>query len=162
MSYWLSRALQYGPQTLMTRPISTRTHGALDYAWASVAANAARVAASDATARCVRNAGVAAGINSMLTDYEAGVVRVMPMRVHLAVDFVIGASLVLSPLFLPKSARRSVALSVALGLTACAASLLTDARGQKREVAFAPSYELSEAVADPDVARRPHLRSHLE
>jgi hypothetical protein len=147
---------------LMTRPISTRTHGALDYAWASVAASAPRIAASDATARCVRNAGVAAGINSMLTDYEAGVVRVMPMRVHLAVDFVIGASLVLSPLFLPKSARRSVALSVALGLAACAASLLTDARGRKREVAFAPSYELSEAVADPDVARRPHLRSHLE
>jgi hypothetical protein len=147
----------------MTRPISTKTHGALDYAWASVAASAARVGdASDATARFVRNSGVAAGINSMLTDYEAGVVRLMPMRVHLAVDFVVGAALVLAPLFLPKSGRRSAALSVALGLTACAASLLTDARGRKREVGFAPSYELSEAVADPDVARRPHLRSHLE
>jgi hypothetical protein len=147
----------------MTRPISTRTHGALDYAWATVAASAPTAAdSSDATTRCVRKAGVAGGINSMLTDYEAGVVRVMPMRIHLAVDFIIGLSLVLSPLFLPKSARRSVALSVALGLTACAASLLTEPRGRRREVGFAPSYELSEAVADPDVARRPHLRSHLE
>jgi uncharacterized membrane protein YdfJ with MMPL/SSD domain len=147
----------------MPRPISTRTHGALDYAWVSVAASAARAAdASGATARLVRSSSVVAGINSMLTDYEAGMLRLMPMRVHLAVDFVIGAALVLSPLFLPKSGRRSVALSVALGLTACAASLLTDARGRKREVAFAPSYELSEAVVDPDIARRPHLRSHLE
>ena len=146
----------------MTRPITTRTHGALDYAWVSAAASAARAAnASGATARFVRSSSVAAGINSMLTDYEAGVLRLMPMRVHLAVDFVIGAALVLSPLFLPKSGRRSVAFSVALGLTACAASLLTDA-GRKRHAGFAPSYELSEAVVDPDVARRPHLRSHLE
>jgi uncharacterized membrane protein YdfJ with MMPL/SSD domain len=128
----------------------------------SAAASAARAAdASGATARFVRSSSVVAGINSMLTDYEAGVLRLMPMRVHLAVDFVIGAALVLSPLFLPKSGRRSVAFSVALGLTACAASLLTDA-GRKRHAGFAPSYELSEAVVDPDVARRPHLRSHLE
>lgn len=147
----------------MNRPISTRTHGALDYAWVSMAANAARAGdASGATTRFIRNSSVVAGINSMLTDYEAGMLRLMPMRVHLAVDFVIGAALVLSPLFLPKSGRRSVAVSVALGLTACAASLLTDARGRKRQVAFAPSYELSEAVVDPDIARRPHLRSHLE
>lgn len=147
----------------MNRPISTRTHGALDYAWVSMAASAARAGdASGATVRFVRSSSVVAGINSMLTDYEAGMLRLMPMRVHLAVDFVIGAALVLSPLFLPKSGRRSVALSVALGLTACAASLLTDARGRKRQVAFAPSYELSEAVVDPDIARRPHLRSHLE
>ena len=146
----------------MTRPITTRTHGALDYAWVSAAASAARAAdASGATARFVRSSSVVAGINSVLTDYEAGVLRLMPMRVHLAVDFVIGAALVLSPLFLPKSGRRSVALSVALGLTACAASLLTDA-GRTRHAGFAPSYELSEAVVDPDVARRPHLRTHLE
>ena len=147
----------------MPRPITTKAHGALDYAWVSAATSAARAAGtSGATARFVRSSSVAAGINSMLTDYEAGVLRVMPMRVHLAVDFVIGAALVLSPLFLRKSGRRSVAFSVALGLTACAASLLTDAGGRKRHVGFAPSYELSEAVVDPDVARRPHLRSHLE
>jgi hypothetical protein len=147
----------------MMRPISTRAHGALDYAWVSAAASVAAAAdASRATARFVRSSSVAAGINSMVTDYEAGVLRLMPMRVHLAVDFAIGAALVLSPLFLPKSGRRSVVLSVALGLTACAASLLTEARGRQRNRGFAPSYELSEAVVDPDIARRPHLRSHLE
>jgi hypothetical protein len=147
----------------MNRPISTRTHGALDYAWVSAAASAAGATdATHATARFVRSSSVVAGINAMLTDYEAGVLRLIPMRAHLAVDFVIGTALVLSPLFLPKSGRRSVVLSVALGLTACAASLLTDARDRKRSAGFAPSYELSEAVVDPDVARRPHLRSHLE
>ena len=147
----------------MTPLLSTRTHGALDYAWVSVAASAARAAdSSGATARLVRSSSVVAGINSLVTDYEAGVLRLMPMRVHLAVDFVLGAALVLSPLFLPRSSRRSVFLSVALGLTACAASLLTDAKGRKRNAGFAPSYELSEAVVDPDVARRPHLRTHLE
>jgi hypothetical protein len=147
----------------MARPISTRTHGALDYAWVTAAASAARAAdASGGTARFVRSSSVVAGINSIVTDYEAGVLRLMPMRVHLAVDFVIGAALILSPLFLPKSGRRSILVSVALGLTACAASLLTDAKGRKRNLGFAPSYELSEAVVDPDVARRPHLRNHLE
>ena len=31
-----------------------------------------------------------------------------------------------------------------------------------RAARFTPSRELSEAVADPDIAQTPHLRAHLE
>ena len=70
-----------------------------------------------ATARFVRSSSVGAGINSMLTDYEAGMLRLMPMRVHLAVDFVMGAALC-AVAIVPsevRSAGRSAA-SVALGV----------------------------------------------
>lgn len=140
--------------------ISTRTHSAIDYAWMSVAASLPK--AGDATTRLVRSAGAVAGISAMLTDYEAGMLRVLPMRVHLAFDFLMGAALVLSPLFLPGSDRRSTAVPVTLGIVACLASVLTETKEWKRRGTFAPSYELSEAVVDPDLARWPHLRSHLE
>jgi hypothetical protein len=142
--------------------ISTRTHSAIDYAWMSMAASVPRTAGvSDATTRLVRSAGAAAGITAMLTDYEAGMLRLLPMRVHLAFDFLMGAALVLSPFVLRRSNRRSAAVSVALGAVACLASLLTETKERTRP-SFAPSRELSEAVVDPDLERWPHLRSHLE
>ena len=54
----------------------------------------------------------------------------------LAVDFVIGGAGLL-PLFLPKSGRRSVVFSVALGIPDRVASLLTD-RWAQRHAGFAP------------------------
>ena len=54
------------------------------------------------TARLVRNAGTVAGLTAMMTNYEAGVVRVMPMRGHLALDFIMCTALLLSPLDLPR------------------------------------------------------------
>jgi hypothetical protein len=143
--------------------ISTRTHGAIDYAWMSMAASVPRAAGVDeATARLVRSAGTLAGMSAMLTDYEAGILRLVPMRMHLAFDFLMGAALMLSPVFLPQSKRRSAAVPVAFGVVACLTSLLTETKDRKRRATFAPSYELSEAVVDPDLARWPHLRSHLE
>lgn len=148
---------------VMYRVISTRTHGAIDYAWASLAAGApTMIDASSTTARIVRNAGAATGLMSMMTNYEAGVVRLMPMRVHLALDFLIGAALFLSPLMLPKGERRFALVPVTLGAVGILASVLTEKDPEAPSGTFTPSYELSEAVADPDIARRPHLRSHLE
>lgn len=118
--------------------------------------------AGSATAQLVRNAAVAAGFMSIVTNYETGMARLVPMRVHLGVDFLLGAALLLSPLMLPKGERRFAAVPVILGAAGIIASLLTEADPEGSEAAFSPSYELSEAVADPDVARRLHLRHHLE
>lgn len=148
----------------MNRPISTRTHGMLDYTWAATArALPAMMSGAGATAGLVRQAGTAAGLNAMLTNYEAGIVRVMPMKGHLAVDFVLGAALMISPLFLPRSERRYAAIPVLLGAVGLLASLMTETMSpSERADVFTPSRELSEAVADPDIARTPHLRAHLE
>ena len=145
----------------MNRPISTRTHGMIDYAWATTAGALPRMMnGATATARLVRRAGTAAGFNAMITNYEAGLIRVMPMKGHLAIDFVMSATLMMSPFFLPRSERRYAAVPVLLGAVGFLAGILTEATSPNERVVegFTRSRELSEAVADPDVARPPHLR----
>ena len=82
------------------RVISTRTHGAIDYL-----TGAGRLAApsllgiSDelAATRTLRAAGLAATAYSLLTDYEFGLVRVIPMPIHLAMDAASGVLVDASP-----------------------------------------------------------------
>ena len=148
----------------MYRPISTRTHGLIDYAWATTAGTLPKmIDGATATARLVRSAAASASANSMVTNYEGGVVRVMPMRMHLAMDALLGTALILAPLFLPRDERRYAAIPVVLGAVALITGMLTR-RDAPAELTgeFMPSHELSEAVADPDVARWPPLRGHLE
>jgi hypothetical protein len=113
----------------MNRPISTKTHGMIDYSW-SAAATLVPQAIDDApqTARLMRGAGMAATASSMMTNYEAGLVRVMPMKGHLAVDFVMNAMLVASPWFLPRSERRYAAIPVAFGAMGLITGLMTQTR----------------------------------
>lgn len=148
----------------MNRPISTRTHGMFDYAWATTAgALPAMMHGATATAHLVRQAATAAGLNAMMTNYEAGIMRVIPMKGHLAIDFVMCSALVMSPFFLPRSERRYAAVPVLLGIVGFLASIFTETTSPNERVeGFTPSRELSEAVADPDVVRMPHFRSHVE
>jgi hypothetical protein len=148
----------------MYRPVSTRTHGLIDYAWATTAGTLPKMMnGATATARLVGGAAAAASANSMVTNYEGGMLRVMPMRMHLAIDVMLGAALVLAPWFLPRAERRYAAVPVALGAVALLTGLLTKKDAPPELTAeFTPSHELSEAVADPDVARWPPLRAHLE
>jgi hypothetical protein len=148
----------------MNRPISTRAHGLIDYAWITTAEALTRMMnGATTTARLVRRAGVAAGFSSMVTNYEAGALRLMPMKGHLAVDAVMCTALILSPLYLPRAERRYAAIPFLLGAVGLIASALTETTSStESSEGFLPSRELSEAVADPDVMRNPTLRMHLE
>jgi hypothetical protein len=87
----------------------------------------------------------------------------MPMRMHLAMDVMLGAALVLAPWLLPRAERRYAAVPFALGAVALLTGLLTKKDAPPKLTSeFTPSHELSEAVADPDVARWPPLQAHLE
>ena len=82
-------------------------------------------------------------------------------KAHLAMDVVMCGALLLSPFFLPRSRRRYAAIPMLLG----GAGLLTSMMTQMESTAdsgFRPTRELSEAVADPDNARAPHLHLHLD
>lgn len=148
-------------EAFMERPISTKAHGVIDYAWTAAAGSASNwMNAGPSTARLIRNAAALAGLSSLCTNYEAGAIRALPMRAHLSVDALICAALVLSPFFLPRVERRYTIVPVLLGAVGLVTSLLTQTE-LPRQRRFSPSRELSEAVADPDVARLPHLRSHL-
>lgn len=82
------------------RVIPTSVHGVLDYATGSVLLAAPELLGlKDAprAALTTRLAGAGATAYSLTTDYELGVIRVLPMPVHLALDAMSGALLAASP-----------------------------------------------------------------
>lgn len=112
----------------MNRPISTQTHGVIDYTWAAAAeALPESMSGAPRTGSLLAGAGVAAIVSSLLTNYEAGLVRVMPMKGHLAVDFALCAVLLVSPLFLPASERRYAFIPVFFGAVGLLTGLMTQA-----------------------------------
>jgi hypothetical protein len=153
----------------MTKPISTRTHGIIDYGWAAAATALAR-RADDApsTARLLRNAATLTTATSAITNYEYGAMRLLPMRGHLAFDFAVCSALIVSPLFLPESERRHALIPAALGLAGIITGVLTRPRsplelGDEFGGLYGGGREVSMvADQDPDVAVSPHLRPRLE
>lgn len=76
------------------RVISTRTHGAIDYA---TGAGLLGISDEPAASRTLRAAGLAAMAYSLLTDYEYGLLRIILMPAHLAMDAASGVLLAASP-----------------------------------------------------------------
>ena len=82
------------------RFIPTRTHGVIDYLMGALLILAPYLLGfADGTAAQWIPQGVGAALigASLLTDYELGVVRVIPMPVHLFLDVAAGALLAVSP-----------------------------------------------------------------
>jgi len=80
--------------------ISTKAHGAIDYLTGTgLLAVPPLLGISDepAASRALRAAGLAAMAYSLLTDYEFGVVRIIPMPAHLAMDAASGVLVAASP-----------------------------------------------------------------
>ena len=82
------------------RFIPTRTHGILDYVVGALLIVVPYVLGfADGTAAqwVPQFLGLVAIGGAMMTDYELGVVRVIPMPVHLGIDIASGVLLALSP-----------------------------------------------------------------
>ena len=82
------------------RIIPTQVHGVLDYATGGALLSAPGLLGLGdvpASARVLRLAGGGATLYSVLTDYELGVVKLIPMPFHLALDAASGAFLASSP-----------------------------------------------------------------
>lgn len=83
------------------KPISTRMHGMLDYVVGLVlllAPNLFGFADADSAAVWVaRLIGCLTILQAIITRYELGLLKLVPMRLHLFNDFVAGAFLAASP-----------------------------------------------------------------
>jgi hypothetical protein len=93
---------------MKTRVIPTKTHGIIDYVTApalTAAPDLLRLDGGRPSSLTPRVLGTGAAVYSALTDYELGVRRVIPMRIHLLLDAVSGAALATAP-WLFGSARR--------------------------------------------------------
>ena len=92
------------------RVIPTKVHGAVDMATGPVliaAPTLLRMNGSKGATIPPRAVGAAAIVNALLTDYEFGLKRLLPMRTHLALDAVGGVTLAATP-FLTRASKKGV------------------------------------------------------
>jgi hypothetical protein len=122
--------------------MSTRTHGVLDLLTAGTLVALPRMLG---WGERVTNTltGVALGSlgYSLLTNYEFGLIRILPMRAHLAIDALSGAALCASPAMFPEEDRSTHAALVALGLFEIGAGMMT-----QPEPYSAESYQMARSL----------------
>ncbi len=107
--------------------LSTRTHGILDYLTAGTLMAMPRAMGwSENVTRFLTGAAVGTIGYSLLTRYEFGAVKVLPMRAHLALDAFSGVTLAASPLVFPDEEPEVKQALIGLGLFEIAAALTTD------------------------------------
>lgn len=80
---------------MSARPLSTIQHAAIDYTWSLLMPLVPRVFGWNRQVTHICDSVAALGaVQSVMTDYEAGIVPVLPMQAHLAMDGLIGAGLI--------------------------------------------------------------------
>ena len=92
------------------RVIPTKVHGAVDMATGPALIAAPTLLRMDGNKGATippRAVGAAALDNALLTDYEFGLKRLLPMRTHLALDAVGGVTLAATP-FLTRASKKGV------------------------------------------------------
>ena len=101
----------------MRRPISTRTHGVLDYMTAGLLVTLPRALGwGDGVTRLLDASAATTVAYSLLTRYEMGLVKALPMKAHLALDAVQGGALIGASAFLQDEDPEVRATLAALGV----------------------------------------------
>ena len=111
----------------MAKPISRKQHAFVDFASAAVELALPRVLdAGPAARRLLTFSGTNAALLGLLTRHELGLIKLVPMRAHLALDGVFAAGFLAAPWFLDDEDAEVRAAIVALGVLGGLAALLTD------------------------------------
>jgi hypothetical protein len=108
--------------------ISTKLHGVLDYAGGAGSLAAPKLLRDRRAGILLAATGAGTLATSSLTDYEVGVVRKLPMRVHLLADAGTGALLLAGAYLLSRSKAKVLdwAPLAVVGVTEVAAAALTE------------------------------------
>lgn len=118
----------------MAKLFSTKTHGVLDYASVGTLLALPRMLGwSSSATSLVTNSALATLGASLLTRYELGVIKVLPMRGHLALDAMNGLLLAAAPLLLPDEDSSTKALLVGCGVFELLAAFSTETEPTYRE-----------------------------
>lgn len=132
--------------------ISTKVHGYVDYATGALLLAAPRALGlrDRRSANALRVAGGGALAYSLLTDYELGVQRLLPMKAHLALDAGSGLALLTSPwrrgyAFRGPSEWLPLVLAGVSEIAAAALTQTTPGDGAAAASAFGPSSSTSPA-----------------
>jgi hypothetical protein len=121
----------------MMKPISTRTHGIIDYAYGgALIALPFLMHWNRRAARLSIGAGLATLGVSMVTNYECGVVRLLPMKAHLAMDAAETSMLMGAPKTLGSMENGAGRVLAILGALGAAVGAMTQTRSpyERREL----------------------------
>jgi hypothetical protein len=111
----------------MRKPISTQTHGVLDYLTAATLATLpGMLGMSERTTRALQMMAVGKLCYSLFTDNELGVVRAIPMKAHLAMDAVNGIALAALPFMLDEDDDAACAVCIGAGLMELSSAMMTE------------------------------------
>jgi hypothetical protein len=138
--------------------ISTKIHGVLDYAGGLGSLAAPKLIGDRRAATLMSISGAGTLTASALTDYELGVRRAIPMRVHLMIDAATGSLLLGGAVALRRRGARLLdCLPLALvGLAEVAGAALTSNRpGDRTDVPGASAPGATPAAANPAAAEPP-------
>ncbi len=107
--------------------LSRRQHGFIDYGVGALELFLPRLLApGPAAGRLLRVSGLNAVLLGAVTRHELGVVKLLPMRAHLALDGVFATVFLAAPFVLRDERPRVRGALAALGSTGALAALLTD------------------------------------
>jgi hypothetical protein len=127
--------------------ISTKTHGILDYVvGGTIALLPHALNCSMRTTRILQAAGYGAGVYSMLTDYERGMLKVLPMEGHLALDALSGAGLITAAMLLADETPQNRAILAGIGAFEIAVASVTSTEAYSDGEAPAPAERIAEYV----------------
>lgn len=111
---------------MLLKMIPTRVHGVLDLLTAGTMLTLPRALGWSGNAtRLLTDAAVGTIGYSLMTRYEMGLVKLLPMKAHLGLDAACGAALCAAPLLLPDEPDEVKQTLVGLGLFELAAAMAT-------------------------------------
>ena len=118
------------------RFIPTKVHAVLDYLTAITLLALPRLLNWDRdTTTFLTILAIATIIYSLLTRYEGGLMRVLPVKIHLLIDFLSGVGLASSPFWLfPNVENQTRLILMGLGVFEILASLLSKSHSPGEDV----------------------------
>lgn len=109
------------------KPISTKVHGILDFVTVGTLWTLPRLLKwSGPTRTMLTVAGAGMLGYSLCTRYQYGLVKALPMKTHLILDYVSGATLAAAPLLLRDESLATKLTLVGLGLNEITIAALTE------------------------------------
>jgi hypothetical protein len=117
----------------LARAIPQDVHSVLDYAGAATLFFAGLSARSPAARATGITLGLADAATSFMTDYRLSGPKLIPIEVHETLDYVVGISALLAPLWLGKRRgdRTARLLHVLVGASVILVSMVTDYRARR-------------------------------
>ena len=111
----------------MAKMISTKTHGVLDYLTVGQLLALPRMLGwRKGVTQWMSGMALGTLAYSLITRYEVGPIKLLPMQGHLALDFLSGLTFCAAPLIFPKEDTTVQATLVGIGLFEIVASLSTE------------------------------------